>query len=83
MLILSRRQGERIVVPEYQLTVTVLDISRGRVRVGISAPSNVIVHRAEIIERDRSDHRPDDRLPLGRTEIGKGHDSYRGTSNLE
>ncbi len=55
MLILSRRQGERIVVPEYQLTVTVLDISRSRVRVGISAPSNVTVHRAEIRERDRSE----------------------------
>jgi len=54
MLVLSRKQGERIVVPEYQLTVTVLDISRSRVRVGISAPPNVAVHRAEIVERERS-----------------------------
>jgi len=53
MLVLSRKQGERIVVPEYQLTVTVLDISRSRVRVGISAPPNISVHRAEIVERER------------------------------
>ncbi len=53
MLILSRKQGEQIVVPQCQLTVTVLNISRNRVRVGIVAPPNVGVHRAEVVQRER------------------------------
>ena len=55
MLVLSRKRGEQIIVPECQLTVTVLDISRSRVRVGISAPPNVTVHRAEIAECERGE----------------------------
>jgi len=54
MLVLSRKQGEQIVVPKCQLTVTVLGIARNQVRVGISAPRNVEVHRAEIVQRDRN-----------------------------
>ena len=53
MLVLSRKQGERIVVPECGLTITVLEILGARVRVGIAAPSNVTILRAEIVERER------------------------------
>jgi carbon storage regulator len=53
MLILSRKQGEQIYVPKCHLTVTVLDISGSRVRVGISAPRNVAIRRAELVERER------------------------------
>jgi carbon storage regulator CsrA len=51
MLILSRKQGEEIFVPKCQLTVTVLDIANRRVRIGISAPRNVAVRRAGLIDR--------------------------------
>lgn len=54
MLVLSRKQGEQIVVPQCQLTVTVLNITRNRVRVGIVAPPDVSVHRAEVVERERA-----------------------------
>ncbi len=53
MLVLSRKRGEQIIVPECHLTVTVLDIARNQVRVGISAPRDLRIHRAEIVERDR------------------------------
>jgi carbon storage regulator len=53
MLVLSRKRGEQIVVPECGLTLTVLDIVGGRVRVGIAAPANLTIHRAEIVERQR------------------------------
>ncbi len=52
MLVLSRRQGEEIVVPECGITVTVLEILGARVRIGIAAPSSVTVLRAEIAERE-------------------------------
>lgn len=49
MLVLSRKEGEQIVVPECQLTVTVFDIHGERVRLGISAPSEVRVYRGEVL----------------------------------
>jgi carbon storage regulator len=48
MLVLSRKVGEQIVVPQYKLTVTVLDMTPGRVRLGIDAPQAVAVHRREV-----------------------------------
>jgi carbon storage regulator CsrA len=51
MLVLTRKVGEKIVVPQCELTVTVLDASPGRVRLGIVAPASVVVHRSEVRKR--------------------------------
>jgi carbon storage regulator len=51
MLVLSRRVGEQFVVPQCQLTVTVLEATAGRVRLGITAPADVVVHRREVCEQ--------------------------------
>ena len=50
MLVLSRKQGESIRIAD-QITVTIVELGRGRVRVGISAPLNVPVHREEVVLR--------------------------------
>ncbi len=47
MLVLSRKVGEQVVVPDCELTLTVLNASSGRVRLGIVAPPKVAVHRSE------------------------------------
>ena len=47
MLVLSRKVGEQIVIAE-NVTVTVLEIRGGRVRLGIQAPADVPVHRREV-----------------------------------
>ncbi len=47
MWILSRKEGEQIVVPECQLTLTVLDIQGQRIRLGISAPPDIHVYGRE------------------------------------
>ena len=52
MLVLTRKVGEKIVVPQCQLTVTVLEITSSRVRLGVSAPAGVAVHREEVAETD-------------------------------
>jgi carbon storage regulator len=41
MLVLSRKVGERIIVPDCGLTLTVLAIEGNRVRLGITAPADV------------------------------------------
>lgn len=51
MLVLSRKVGEKILVPQCQLTVTVLDIASSHVRLGVSAPRGVTVHREEVQKR--------------------------------
>ncbi|NND70275.1 MAG: carbon storage regulator CsrA [Rhodothermales bacterium] len=50
MLILSRRIDESIQIGG-EITVTILDIKGNKVRIGISAPDDVTVHRDEIYER--------------------------------
>lgn len=50
MLILTRRVGEVIRIGD-ELSVTVLGIKGCQVRLGITAPSDVAVHREEIYKR--------------------------------
>ncbi len=49
MLVLSRKLGEKIVLSD-GITVTVVQIERGKVRLGITAPKDVPVHREEVYE---------------------------------
>jgi carbon storage regulator len=50
MLVLSRKPGESIVI-DGGVVVTVLDIGRGRVQVGITAPREMPVVRQELVGR--------------------------------
>ncbi len=50
MLVLSRRAGESIVIAG-EIVVTVVELGRGRVQIGIEAPPHIPVHRQEIVER--------------------------------
>ncbi len=49
MLVLNRRIGESIVIGE-NILVTVVDINSGRVKLGVSAPYEISVHREEVYE---------------------------------
>ncbi len=51
MLVLSRKLGERIVVPEIDLTLTVVAIEGNSVRLGITAPAEIGVYREELWQR--------------------------------
>jgi carbon storage regulator len=50
MLILTRRTGESLMVGD-DVTVTVLGVKGNQVRMGISAPRQVAVHREEIFRK--------------------------------
>ena len=48
MLVLSRRVGESVVVGD-DIAITVLEVRGDIVRIGIDAPRDVKVHRAELL----------------------------------
>lgn len=47
MLVLSRQLDEKIIIGE-SIVITVVEIRRGLVRLGIDAPRDVPVHREEV-----------------------------------
>jgi carbon storage regulator len=50
MLVLSRKPRESIIIGE-DIVITIVDIGRGRVQIGVRAPSYIPVYRQEIVER--------------------------------
>ncbi len=54
MLVLSRKLGERVVIPHSELTVTVVAIDGNNVRLGFTAPRSVDVYRQELLEKMNS-----------------------------
>jgi carbon storage regulator len=56
MLVLTRRPGQTLIIGD-NVTVMVLGIRGTQVRLGISAPSEISVHREEIVAQTASSRR--------------------------
>ena len=54
MLVLSRRTQEKIVIPGLGITIHVVSVKSGAVRIGIEAPPDVPVFREELLHRSES-----------------------------
>ena len=54
MLVLSRRADESLYIGD-DIKITVLDIRGGQVRIGITAPDTMKVHREEVYQRINKD----------------------------
>ena len=48
MLVLRRKLGEKIYIGE-NICITVVDIDRGKIRLGIEAPRDVPIYRQELL----------------------------------
>ena len=65
MLILTRRVGETLMIGD-DISVRVLGVKGGQVRVGVNAPRDVIVHREEIYERIRDEDNDEEDRPISK-----------------
>ncbi len=54
MLILTRRVGETLMIGD-SINVTVLGVKGNQIRLGITAPRDVTVHREEVFQRSHGD----------------------------
>ena len=65
MLVLTRKKLESIAIGglnggEPMVTVTVLDIVGGKVRLGFKGDPSVFIHRSELLERSRTRGEPEE-----------------------
>jgi carbon storage regulator CsrA len=68
MLVLTRKIQEAVAVGdsgtmELMLTITVLEIEGGKVRLGFQAGSTLVVHRWEVWQRIQANGRPESPPP--------------------
>lgn len=64
MLVLSRKVGEKILIGD-NVTITVVRVAQGTVRIGVEAPDGVAIVREEIKDQQQTP-RPPGKLPLPR-----------------
>lgn len=57
MLVLSRKKNESIYIND-NIKITIVDIRGDKVRLGISAPKDISVHREEVYEAIHRDDKP-------------------------
>jgi carbon storage regulator len=62
MLVLSRKLGEKIYINE-NICITVVDIDRGKIRLGIEAPRDVPIFRQELLQGQPPPAAPPTSLP--------------------
>ncbi len=70
MLVLSRHRDECIMIGDH-IVITVVDIRGDKVRLGITAPAEVSVHRQEVYDAIKRENQKASKLGPGETrEIG-------------
>lgn len=51
MLVLTRSVGERLIINNGEIKLSILEVKGNQVRIGIEAPRHISVHREEIYKR--------------------------------
>jgi cytosine deaminase len=62
MLVLARQRDETVIIGD-DIEITVVDIRGDKVRLGISAPKNISVHRKEVYEAIKRENRSAAEMP--------------------
>ena len=76
MLVLSRQRDQTIMIGD-EIEITVVDIRGDKVRLGITAPTRIAVHRKEVYEAIRREN--EEAARLNRSLEGTDLDSFKRT----
>jgi carbon storage regulator len=88
MLILSRRPNESLRIGG-NVVITVVGLSGNQIRLGISAPSNVVIDREEVHQRKMAEHvidispAPSPAVPPTQTQTVRRRPEVRRRSRLQ
>jgi len=66
MLVLTRRENEKILLPDVGVTVELMSVSGNRARLGISAPAAIRILREEVAANEKAIHQAAARGPIPR-----------------
>lgn len=69
MLVLSRRKDESIVIGD-DITIVIVDVRGDKVRLGITAPKDISIHRQEIYDAIQAEKKP---TPIAFLDKNIGH----------
>ena len=75
MLVLSRHRDESIMIGD-DVEIIIVDIRGGKVRLGITAPADIPVHRKEVYERIKAQY---GEQPQPHTLRGKRQDTSKAS----
>lgn len=57
MLVLTRSVGERLIINNGEIKLSILEVKGNQVRIGIEAPRHISVHREEIYKRIQAENK--------------------------
>jgi len=63
MLVLSRKRDESIIIGD-DITITVVDIRGEQIKIGVTAPKDVSIHRKEVYEAIQEENKAASRSNL-------------------
>ncbi|MDP8246463.1 MAG: carbon storage regulator CsrA [Candidatus Hinthialibacter antarcticus] len=63
MLVLSRKRDESIIIGD-DVVVTIVDVKGEQVKIGISAPKTVSIHRKEVYEAIQQENQAAAKTPM-------------------
>lgn len=74
MLVLTRRAAERVFIgSDITVTVVEIDMSRGRIRLGIDAPQGTAIFREEVLKR----RTPPDPVEAAADRLKAAHEAWQ------
>ncbi|NLT65047.1 MAG: carbon storage regulator CsrA [Acidobacteria bacterium] len=70
MLVFTRKKDERLIIGN-EIEITILSVGSGNVKVGITAPRHISVHRHEVYEAIRKENLAASRSQIPKADILK------------
>jgi carbon storage regulator len=81
MLVLSRQRDETIMIGD-EIEITVVDIRGDKVRLGITAPTKIAVHRKEVYDAIKSENQRASQIGAGELSLLTGTGPQRSRARL-